>query len=729
MKQNIKINLIIIFWFTALGNLFSQTSLESLEFKLNYVDGKDKISILQKLADANLIIAPEKSIKYAIDGIELAKYLEDKNAEFHFTKIAANGFYELGNYYKALNYLIMAQKLIEQLGDKVELSDIFNNIGVTYRNLGLIENSIEYFQKSLTIRELLGDKTGIAGIYHNLGNLYLSKNEYQNALTNFLKSLEIKELIGDKESLSNTYNSIGITYSYLKNFDKSLEYYNKTLKIKEDVGDKRATARICNNIGTIFKSRNDFNLAIKYYEKSLNIATKINDEDLIAKAYNNIGNCYDALGQYSKALDFYQKSLDMHEKSGSTRDIAISIMNIGSIYTKLGKYDKAFQHLNRSLNYSNEKGFRDLIAANYYSFAIFYTSIGKQKLSDEYYQKYVSLKDSLINEETNKRITEMQVKYDTEKKIRENELLRSENEAKAIQIENETKFRTFWFFISGLILISTFAMYKLYLNKKKTNVMLELKNRELEIANLKLVESEKRLLDANITKDKFLYIIAHDLRNTLTVMMTSTDFISLYTDKFDIEKIRQHLKKLKISSTNLRDLLENLLNWALSESGKTEFNAEFISARSIVDNVLKALDIFTENKSITISNKISPDLMIYADRNMITTTMRNLITNAIKFTNNGGFIEINAINQGDFTQFSIKDNGIGISPKDVNKLFKYETHFTTLGTNHEKGTGLGLMICREFIERHGGRIWVESEYGKGSNFKFIIPQKHQDRLN
>lgn len=729
MKQNNFISLTIFLLLFNFCDILSQTSIESLEFKLNYVNGRDKIEILQKLADANLILAPEKSIKYAIDGIELAKYLEDWNAEFIFTKTAANGFYEIGNYHKSLNYLIMAQKLVEQLGDKVELADILNNIGITYRNLGLIDNSIDYFQKSLSIRELLGDKTGLAGVYHNLGNLYLSKSEYQSALKNFLKSLEIKEMIGDKESLSITYNSIGTTYSHLKNFDKSLEYYNKTLKIKEDLGDKRSSARILNNIGTIFKSKNDFNIAIKYFEKSLNTAIKANDEDLVAKINNNIGNCYDALGEYSKALDYYEKSLELHENIGNTRDIAISIMNIGSIYTKLGKHDKAFQFLNRSLSYSSEKGFRDIVAANYYSLAIFYTSIGKQKLSDEYYQKYVSLKDSLVNEETNKRITEMQVKYDTEKKIRENELLRNENEAKAIQIENETKFRYFWFFISGLILISTFAMYKLYLNKKKTNVLLEMKNRELEIANLKLVESEKRLLDTNTTKDKFLYIIAHDLRNTLTVMLTSTDFISLYTDKYDIEKIRQHLKKLKISSTNLRDLLENLLNWALSESGKTEFNAEFISARIIVDNVLKALDIFTENKSITITNKISPDLMIYADRNMITTTIRNLITNAIKFTNNGGLIEVSAINQGDFTQFSIKDNGIGISPKDVNKLFKYETHFTTLGTNHEKGTGLGLMICREFIERHGGRIWVESEFGKGSNFKFIIPQKQQNRLN
>ncbi|MCX7736174.1 MAG: tetratricopeptide repeat-containing sensor histidine kinase [Candidatus Kapabacteria bacterium] len=709
--------------------LFSQTSIESLEFKLNYVDGRDKLSILQKLTEANLILAPEKSIKYALDGIQLAKYLDDKNSEYLFTKLAANAFYELGNYYKSLNYLLMSLKLIEQLGDKAEMSDVLNNIGITYKNLGFIDNSIEYFQKSLTIRELLGDKIGIAGIYHNLGNLYLIKNDYQSALNNFLKSLEIKEIIGDKESLSNTYNSLGITYSYLKNFNKSLEFYNKTLKIKEEIGDKKSAARILINIGTIFKSRNDFNNAIQYYEKALNISQKDNDEELIAKAYNNIGNCYDALGEYAKSLNFYEKSLDLHEKLGNSKDIAITIMNIGSIYTKLGKYDKAFQYLNRSLNYSNEKGFRDVVAANYYSFAIYYTAIGKQKISDEYYQMYVNLKDSLLNEETNRRIAEMQVKYDTEKKIKENELLRRENEAKAIQIENETKFRTFWFFISGLILISTFAIYKLYLNKKKTNVMLELKNRELEIANLKLSESEKRLLEANTTKDKFLYIIAHDLRNTLTVMLTSTDFISLYADKLDIEKIRQHLKKLKLSSTNLRDLLENLLNWALSESGKTEFNPEYISARSVVDNVLKALDIFIDNKSIIATNKINPDLMIFADRNMITTTFRNLITNAVKFTNNGGFIEIDAVNQGEFVQFSIKDNGVGISPKDLNKLFKYDTHFTTLGTNHEKGTGLGLMICREFIERHGGRIWVESEFGKGSNFKFLLPQKLQNRLN
>ena len=183
----------------------------------------------------------------------------------------------------------------------------------------------------------------------------------------------------------------------------------------------------------------------------------------------------------------------------------------------------------------------------------------------------------------------------------------------------------------------------------------------------------------------------------------------------------EFLELMKDSAKNIYSLLENLLEWSRSQRGTIQFEPNHFPLRKIVDNNLSLAKLSAENKKIKLINLIDENINVYIDPNLITTVFRNLISNAIKFTNINGSITIDAFRDGDFYIVSVIDTGMGMSQETISKLFRIDVHVTTLGTSQEKGTGLGLILCKEFIIINGGNIWVESELGKGSTFKFTLP--------
>ncbi|MFC2130374.1 PAS domain S-box protein [Bacteroidota bacterium] len=236
-------------------------------------------------------------------------------------------------------------------------------------------------------------------------------------------------------------------------------------------------------------------------------------------------------------------------------------------------------------------------------------------------------------------------------------------------------------------------------------------------------KAEEELKNITGTKDKFYSIIAHDLRGPMGTLMKLAALLSDEFDTFDIEDRNLFLKEIKDSSQNVFNLLENLLTWSRSQKGIIEFNPEELNLHNVVGHVLKTQRLVAGTKKILITSEIPEDIMIIADENMLKTIIRNFIGNSIKFTPEKGNIIVTQKTIDGFVQISITDNGIGMDEETRNKLFRIEQHQSSDGTAGEKGTGLGLILCKEFIEKHGGNVFVESEIGKGSTFSFTIPDK------
>jgi two-component system, sensor histidine kinase and response regulator len=240
--------------------------------------------------------------------------------------------------------------------------------------------------------------------------------------------------------------------------------------------------------------------------------------------------------------------------------------------------------------------------------------------------------------------------------------------------------------------------------------------------NYQLEESQQKLQELNASKDKLLSIIGHDLRNPFFVISSYSEML-----KDDYERL-SHDERLNIINTIgetsrfAHRLLENLLNWARTQTGRMEYTPSALQVKKIVTSSIELVRLQAQKKNITIMTDVSVSLMVHADRNMLDTIIRNLVSNSIKFTEPGGFVKISATDFNEYIKITVSDTGIGMADVDLTKLFRIDTKNTEIGNSKEKGTGLGLILCKEFVERHGGSIWVESELGKGSQFMFTVPR-------
>lgn len=237
-----------------------------------------------------------------------------------------------------------------------------------------------------------------------------------------------------------------------------------------------------------------------------------------------------------------------------------------------------------------------------------------------------------------------------------------------------------------------------------------------------LKDSETRLIELNSTKDKFFSIIAHDLKGPFNSILGFSELLADRISENDYEEIEKYAMIIQNSARRAMDLIMNLMEWSRSQTGRIEFNPENMDFVGLIKTISQLLNDTAQQKSITLYTETPEHVMVFADKAMMGTVMRNLISNAIKFTHPGGEIIISVEHKRNKLTVTVADNGVGIKPEAMDKLFVIEKSYSTIGTQDEKGTGLGLILCKEFIERHGGEIWVESEVGNGSQFHFTIPE-------
>lgn len=244
---------------------------------------------------------------------------------------------------------------------------------------------------------------------------------------------------------------------------------------------------------------------------------------------------------------------------------------------------------------------------------------------------------------------------------------------------------------------------------------------DLEKANKQLRKSETQLKELNATKDKFFNIVAHDLKNPFTSLLGATELLFQNIQNMDKEKIARLAQILNDSAKSGYAILLNLLDWSRSQTGMIKINPQKINLKKLLDENLADLHLNCLDKEITMISEFTENIHIISDRNMLNTVLRNLLSNAIKFTHRGGEVIVSATVENDQVTVSVKDNGIGISSDNIGNLFRIDSKYSRPGTEKELGTGLGLKLCKEFIEKLGGKIWVESNENKGSKFIFSIP--------
>jgi len=426
----------------------------------------------------------------------------------------------------------------------------------------------------------------------------------------------------------------------------------------------------------------------------------------ICSILNDLGNYHQQRNQEEKALQKYQQAIDLGNSSGEDYYSSLCSRKAGLILLAKGKTDKGLHYLESSLEKGKKIRNLELIKNAHQELFQYYRQNGSYQKALNYYMHFSAIRDSLNQRKNNMRIVETQMDYELSKK--QDELNKIEKQVNQLSVEKKLKeaeiqrqktIHYFLIVIILLVIVAAILLYNRYRLKKKTNA----------------------------TKDKFFSIIAHDLRNPFNALYGLTDHISKNFEQLTRQEIHQFIDLIHESADQLLRLLENLLHWSRVQRGKIPFNPVILNLEQLIDSTLELVQINAKGKQLKIHKRLAHRSMVEADEGMLTAIMRNLLSNAIKFSWEGGKITIRSTEHKGHIQVEVADQGKGISRENQKKLFRVDESYTTSGTKKEKGTGLGLMLCKDFVEKHGGKIWVESEENKGSCFIFTLPIAQQKK--
>lgn len=569
----------------------------------------------------------------------------------------------------------------------------------------------------------VNNKQLIAISLNMTGNAYYLMGDFTKSMDHYLKALAIREELGDSNSIASSYNNIGAVYLQMKDHQRALYYLKKAKIIFEALQDEVHLFSIMNNIGAVYIENEKYDTAYQYLTEAYEIAQRTRDEDNTSIALTNLGETALSMGLLSQSLDYQKKALAISRKLGNKAMMATIYTNLGKTYLETKSYQQAYDAFHESLDLSEEVNSLPDLRENYRYLSEYYDIQRDYKQALHYYRLYASTKDSINSQEAMIRIKEMENISQAQAMQQEIELLRKDNEISNLEATRLKNTILFLAAVSLMIILVFVVYYQKNRLKRETTRLLEEKNKQLEKSNLKLQNSEKHLKELNSTKDKFFSIIGHDLRNPLNALLGFSELISGNSRDYTSEEIQRYSKIINEAAKNIHLLIENLLEWSRSQSGNIDYNPEKTDLMPMVTEIFKIFEIHADKKGVNMVSDIPEDVSIYADRNLLSTILRNLISNAVKYTLNGGQVRVFCEQNSNEITISVEDTGIGMSEKQLDNLFRLNSNVTMPGTSEEKGTGLGLILCREFVDMHQGKIWASSKPKEGSIFSFTLPLK------
>lgn len=719
--------------FFTLGLNAQQTDIEINEKLLQEYKVQDtvRVNLLNNLAYDYYRSNIDKSFHFA----EEAKIL---STDLGFIKGKAKSISILGIYYvisaeyeKAIENFQEAIDLYKSIDSKGGIADTYNSMGIAYKNLSNYPKALECYFKAIDIAP--NDKkidVRTSKLYYNIAVVYEKQYNLSKALEFNLKSLKIKNNNKDEIGISNAYNSLSSIYLSLLDYPKAIEYLEKSIYLKEKNNYKRGLTLDYNNIGSIYYSQGNYILALEFINKALLLSKEIKYKVGVFTSHKNLGKVLFLKKDYTNALKHYERALKIVRQNDDRIQESVILLNIGQLYFELNNINKSYKYSKEAYKIAEEIGALGVMSDCSKIIIKNCKSLSLYKEAYKFFDIHNKLNDSINEIEIQKKIDalEYQNKFDKEKQ--DLELKQSRIDAIRDKEEQEQKYlRNIIIVLLLIVILIASFIYNNLRRKRKANKILsqqkkiiKLQSEELKIYNTEL----NKLNKLNTTKDKFFSIIAHDLVNPFNTLLGFSNILLENHEEYDLNKQKEYLQIINNSSKKNFNLVTNLLTWSKAQIGQIQYNPEKLNVKTIIDDIILLFTETTVNKSIKMFAEIDESYHIYTDDNMLKVVLRNLISNAIKFTPKGGSITVSVsfilINkEQSFIMIKVKDSGMGISEENQQKLFSVGTNISTKGTESETGTGLGLVLCYEFTTKMSGEIWVESELGKGSTFFLRLP--------
>ncbi|TGD82661.1 tetratricopeptide repeat-containing sensor histidine kinase [Hymenobacter wooponensis] len=529
---------------------------------------------------------------------------------------------------------------------------------------------------------------------------------YQRALINFQRQ---HNSVGSGE----VYQQLGELYGSENQWRRAQTCHEQALQVWRTAHDSARIAGSLHDIGRAHHQQQQNSRALYYLQQSQAIAQHLHDSVRIGEALRSTGQIYQDFGNFETAAVFYTQALENLPQSASPVVRATTWWVLAAMHDSLDQHGPAQASLQQALVAARQAGSSVLLRNIYFSLSSIHQRDRHPTAALQALQRYVALQDSALVEQRENQIAELQLRYESEKKEREIQLLTKDQQLQQANLRRQKLLRNLLAAGAVLLLMTVGALYRAHKQQEDINRMLKRKNAA--------ISQQKEVLDRlNQTKNTLFSVISHDLRSPLSSLYSLLSLLSLGT--LPPARLAAHAARLSQTLDSTSRLLDNLLNWSASQmQGDGGTKPERLRLDVLIAEALDLMADDAERKQVRLINEVQEPCPARADLNMTRLILRNLLGNALKFTPAGGTITVSAKLLPTMWEIAVHDTGVGISPTGQYKIQEQRESYSTPGTDHEKGVGLGLRLCKEFLERNSGELSFESTLGKGSIFRFTLP--------
>ena len=584
----------------------------------------------------------------------------------------------------ALQYGNKALELAKDIGYPRGIAQAYNDLGIIYLDRSYYSKAIEYFQKAMEIRQKLNDQSGMASLYNKIGIVYQKQGKLKEALQNQIAALKIYEDLGQDLWIGYSLNNIAIIHLNLGNLEKSLEYNLEALKYREKMNDVYGEAGSFGNIANVYLKMKDTAKAVSYYNEALETFRQIKNDEGISAMLNNLGGIYLSQGKNNKALKLLNESLEIRKRSGDQKGIASSLLKIGEAYTNLGRYDKASAALYKAMRMAQKIGVLEEETAAFLNLAKMYALKGNLDSAFAYTRRYIVLKDSVYDQRLKQQIVEVQVKYETEKMERDNQLLLQEIQLNEVRLkQRKTEMLMLVFLVISIIGAAIFLIYRRNQKQKAAlNAEIIRHNQQQLKAVLEGQEKERRRIAREL----------HDsVGQRLAAIKLGWESVSKFFHKSKkYGDLKEMVDLLDSASQEVREISHQMMPKELEQFGLPP------AIVNLMNVALKNTGVSYEFNHYGLKKRLPATIELNLFR-----ILQELTSNVIKHAN-AEKIDIQLLNRNGKLVLVFEDNGKG-----------FDTRSTA--------EGIGMMNIESRIKAMDGEMDIESRPGKGTTVRIRIP--------
>lgn len=604
--------------------------------------------------------------------------------------------------------IVVLREAIEKYPVSKLRVNFYNLLAVAYSYKGEDAKAIETYEEALKYVSRLDsaqiDRTN-AGIRQNMANAYLDLGQTTLAFEYYLDAVRFAEMTRDTSFWATTLNNIGNAYNQEENYERAAFYLEKAKSLSEQKNLKPELYRTTLNLANTRNGQERLQEALDLYNEALELNNQIRPDSPPVIVLYNLGRLNGKLGNYEKAEAQFRESLAYSQQLGIIQGEYYNNFGLGNLYREMERYEEGIQYFENARDIAERLGatpFMQDIRQKLYE-----TNREANRFEDalQYLELYKELSDSLTSIEKEQALAELENQLELDRQNEVNRLLQDK------QAQQERRLQVqYVFIVVGSLVIALIVVLLLMMRKSA---------REREEINRVLESQKEELIEANKAKDKLFAIIAHDLRTPMTSMQ---GILHLLKDNvISKEELTQLIPELEMSIQKNVHVMEDLLAWAKDQLSGVKMEISAINIHNVVDEIVSSHTFIANKKGVEVHHHIPEDEHVLADQNALQLVVRNVVSNSIKFTGKGDEIEIKAEPNSHNVKIIIRDTGIGIPEEEAGKVFSKKA-WTREGTNKEKGTGFGLSLSKEFVERMNGKIWFESTEGEGSIFYIELPK-------